>query len=820
MCTNKLIHVTFSCTGVIAFLLFCGAGALCVPTEVSNICGSSGIMYNCRNNHLKSIPSTIPSNVIAIDASENMITTLYDNSFTGFDNLIAIYLQRNEIYHIQKNAFQDLPHLCILDLNTNLLTKESVDQGIFGNMSSLLDLQLASNYPNGGFPYEEIGRLKSLQNLSLSAYALTRHFPSNFGSLKKLEKLEIHDIDVSLLNNNSFENMAELTIEHLFLDFINNGACANIDEDLLWPFSNLKGLRFQTYCGMRYAVRPLRSLQFRKLDYLDFSRTFPTNNNVQILKDEDLKYLRNICTKTFILRDAGIVWIETMGSAMFMKCLERIDLSRNMLRSSPFLFALLEATHIKVIDISYQSHCGPIHYNTLNSNQMLQETTINFTFSTSIEELNFSYSSLEPRALPTSITGNNVQRIDISYTMIELCSPRYDHISMLLPRLSHFYLSGLPCGDLNVFFLKDLYSLSELYIRHANLDIGLEKDTKAELLRYLNKLKVIDLSDNNLQRLHPNLFQSQAWSLETLLLNNNLLTSIPNALYTAFSLRHIELRSNKLASFSEEDISILNHLMHVQIDVTGNPIDCSCNAIESLHWMHNHYEKFLNLNETHCNEEPNRSVLSVITNIRPLQLQCVSRLWLQITVSVFSSTFLFLAICAISYRYRMIVCYALLRIRLFWKRGFSKITLGNETTFDAYISYSPSDYFWVSSHLFTALNNENLKISLQDKDFLPGNNFAEEVVTHINKSRYVIFVITETFIKSDWGSYEIQVAKIHAIHTKAKLILIIKDNLQIEDLPRDLLYIWWKIKHLTYNENDTEIKRAKFWKRLMSKIKE
>jgi hypothetical protein len=174
----------------------------------------------------------------------------------------------------------------------------------------------------------------------------------------------------------------------------------------------------------------------------------------------------------------------------------------------------------------------------------------------------------------------------------------------------------------------------------------------------------------------------------------------------------------------------------------------------------------------------------------------------------------------ITYRYRMIVRYGLLRIRLFWKQGFSNLAGGIEPTIDAYISYSPSDSLWVTSKLFTVLHNENLRISLQDRDFTPGNPFAEEVVTHINKSKYVIFVITETFINSDWGSYEIQVAKIHAIHTKAKLLLIIKDNIQIEDLPRDLLYIWWKIKPFAYNDSDTEIKRAKFWKRLISKIKE
>jgi Leucine-rich repeat (LRR) protein len=98
--------------------------------EVSNICGRSGTMYTCRNSHLTSIPRNVPSHVIAIDASGNNITTLHDNSFRGLGNLRAIYLERNKIHHIQRSAFKDLPHLCVLDLYKNRLTNESVDPAV------------------------------------------------------------------------------------------------------------------------------------------------------------------------------------------------------------------------------------------------------------------------------------------------------------------------------------------------------------------------------------------------------------------------------------------------------------------------------------------------------------------------------------------------------------------------------------------------------------------------------------------------------------------------------------------------------------------
>jgi hypothetical protein len=498
------IFISFSLTtGITVLLLFCGAGALCVTRKVTNICGASGIMYSCRNSHLKTIPRNVPSHAIALDVSENDITTLYDDSFTGLDNLRAIQLQRCNIHHIQKNAFQGLPHLCLLDLIDNQLSRDSVEKGVFRNMLSLQDLQIAFNFPNGGFPDEEITRLRSLQSLSLSANDLSRYFPSNFEKLKKLVNLAIYDIDASRLTNNSFENLAELPIEHLTLNFIDNGACDTINEDLLWSFPYLTGLRFRTLCGMLYAVRPLRSLQFRTLDYLDFTRTYPSNFDVQNLKEEDVKYLRNICVKNFILKGTKIVRIETMGQALFMNCLERIDLSGNMLQSSMFVAAVLEAPRIKIIDISHQSYeyCGPVDYNILNSIEKVPPTWGNLTLSASIEELNFAYTrSFAPRTffIAMWVIGTHVQRVDISYSTLEVCSNKYRQLSAFLPRLSYLNLSGLPCGDLNVAFLKDLHSLSELYMRHASLNVGLKKDSKAQLLRNLKNLKVLNLSDNSL----------------------------------------------------------------------------------------------------------------------------------------------------------------------------------------------------------------------------------------------------------------------------------------------------------------------------------
>jgi hypothetical protein len=393
-------------------------------------------MYDCRNSHLTAIPRNIPSHVIAIDASYNNITALYDGSFTGLGNLRAIYMQFSYLHRIQKNAFQDLPYLCILDFYTNNLTTESVDQGVFENIPSIQVLQLAYNYLNGGVPYKEIGSLHSLQTLSLCANDLIPHFPSEFRNLKALQTLTIGCIDASIVNNKSFENLAGLPIHYLHLSFSDNGACFSINGYLLWHFPDLKGLAILTYCGMRYALKPLKLLQFRKMDYLDFRRSVPSDG-VQSLKEENLKYLRNICVKNFISRRTKLVWIASMRSSLFMKCLERIDLSRNMLQGILFINALLEATRIKVIDKSYQGRLGPVNYNALNSNDKERGVAVNLTLSKSIEEINFSFTSFAPHPTFTTIwlIGYNLQKVDISYSALEACSNSYGPIIVFFYRV-------------------------------------------------------------------------------------------------------------------------------------------------------------------------------------------------------------------------------------------------------------------------------------------------------------------------------------------------------------------------------------------------
>ncbi|XP_062580393.1 toll-like receptor 4 [Saccostrea cucullata] len=803
--------------------------AKCLSIYKNNICGTGGVYYDCQNQEFTSVPKVNVSGVVAIDLSYNNITNLTNSDFEGMDALKALYFTRNKLQRIEKNAFQHCSQLCILDLAGNGLTKDSIEEGAFRYLTALEDLRMNDNpFSKGGYPDVEIGRLTSLRNFTLDAtYYLS--FSTEFQRLKRLRYLQILPSAYFWFDNYSFMNLGNLSIEYLDLQFSDHSACYHDIEDIFWPFSSLKGLTFQTFCGLRYVLKSLKSLKrlkFNQMEYINFTRSSPFNGEPVLLNDYDVAFLKNICVKFLSLQDTNTVGIPTLNPSIFMECIEEIDVSHNSIYTYSTFVMFLQARRIKLVNFSHLNDCRlpSSRGKLLEMREMLpKRPPVNATLSKSLEEIDVSYTYAKPTLLlyvQLKIFATNLKKINFQYIGFPLCS--LNNIELHFPSLRSIDVSGSSCDNLNLHFLKHLPSLTEVYMRNTKLNIGLATDVNGTFFRGLSKLTMVDFSENALKELPADLFLSQASSMKCLILESNSFTTIPRALNFIPRLEFLDLRSNKLSYFSKESISIIDNLPNIMIDIRNNPFDCSCNALESLKWIRDNIKKFVYLNRAQCNEMegPRIPVLKIINNLRALELKCISQLWLDISISIVSSMFLIVLVVAMMYRYRIILRYGVLRIRLFWRRGFANNLTRDSSAFDTYISYSPVDSLFVSLHLYPKLQEENLRISFRDKDFKPGSTFAEEVVEFINISKCVVFVVTQTFLKYDWGTYEIQVAKIHAIHKNARILLIIKDDIEVEDLPRDLLYVWWKIKPIRWPDANNAAKREKFWRKFIKSIKE
>ncbi|CAC5369405.1 unnamed protein product [Mytilus coruscus] len=72
--------------------------------------------------------------------------------------------------------------------------------------------------------------------------------------------------------------------------------------------------------------------------------------------------------------------------------------------------------------------------------------------------------------------------------------------------------------------------------------------------------------------------------------------------------------------------------------------------------------------------------------------------------------------------------------------------------------------------------SKGFSLCLYHKDFKGGTPIAECIVEAINSSRKVAFVITEDFLESSWGTYEIEMTRTHAFQEGRESMIIVTEG--------------------------------------------
>ncbi|CAC5399337.1 unnamed protein product [Mytilus coruscus] len=90
---------------------------------------------------------------------------------------------------------------------------------------------------------------------------------------------------------------------------------------------------------------------------------------------------------------------------------------------------------------------------------------------------------------------------------------------------------------------------------------------------------------------------------------------------------------------------------------------------------------------------------------------------------------------------------------------------------------------------------ERLQPLFVSQGFQRWNAYCRLHVEAINSSRKVVFVITENFLDSSWGTYEIEMTRMHAFREgrESMVIVILKDDIKKDKLPKALKEIWYKV---------------------------
>ncbi|XP_030853104.1 platelet glycoprotein V-like [Strongylocentrotus purpuratus] len=156
---------------------------------------SLGTRAICTRLGLRSVPQDLPSNTTLLDLSINLITTLYDESFTYLPDIITLALRRNQLSVIEEGAFGHLGNLKQLILERNRLM--SLPAGLLSSNRLLSVLLLGRNklssIPTNALPLSDNINLFDLTNNNISFIK-----PSDFTPLQNyLARNNIIDIEKS-----------------------------------------------------------------------------------------------------------------------------------------------------------------------------------------------------------------------------------------------------------------------------------------------------------------------------------------------------------------------------------------------------------------------------------------------------------------------------------------------------------------------------------------------------------------------------------------------------------------------------------------------
>lgn len=115
--------------------------------------------------------------------------------------------------------------------------------------------------------------------------------------------------------------------------------------------------------------------------------------------------------------------------------------------------------------------------------------------------------------------------------------------------------------------------------------------------------------------------------------------------------------------------------------------------------------------------------------------------------------------------------------------------------YDAFISYSHKDSQWVREVLLPKLESHAFKVCIDFRDFPGGGGAIRNMEKAVIDSKRVILVLTENYIKSEWGEFENLMARtLDPAAIKRKVIPVLRESC---DIP---LYL----KILTYRDLRSE----------------
>ena len=768
-------------------------------------------------------------------------------------------MSSNGIIGLEDLALSNITELEMLDLDNNSLTINGTFKSpdVFADLPNLEILRLQANTakqtPPGVKYMSNISpqSLLKLKELYLDGTEMMS-FGTNFRDLRNLEKIDFTGkyakCNIIALNDKTFENTPK--VRYLNLAFCN---LSYVGFHTFETLSNLNNVNLSNNVALGFVS--LRNISYglqsaRNLHVLDYSKVHKQFGLSTELRSCDVWFLENTTIKELHLDSNRMALIERNALLLFPTSLEVISANQNMLNFGPYVLQIGCLSNLKRVEINQQNtfadpraynievdikentrhgdgtcvvpeskgkrpNCNYLYNNHINLvtdfTMPLNLTTLNFRGG------NFPLLPINSVDKPKFNISGQLESIDASHNVLSaLHTPLFE-----LPRLIHLNLSNNFASVIDNTTTLMAPELITLDISNNFLGQALSQDIDGLVFKPLHYLKVLNLSANLITSL-PGIRVLN--NLTTLHLAFNSISEVPRTLETLENLTELDLRQNKIFTLPLELLRQLHRTAqrtsrNVSVDLSNNTLEISCENLEFLEWIVQHPNYFKRLDKYMYRSNNDIKVMKskeLERKVESLKKNCKNYTAVIVVSMIFIVGFIVCLLGGLVYRYRwrLRYLYYLAKSRY---RGYDIIPdEATEYKYDVFVSYAEEDYLFIKDEICVELEEKHgLDLCLHQRNFLPGNYIAENILQAIKNSRMIAIVLTDKFLNSKWCIYEYNMARMESIYSRNGenvIVCVMLEEINNKFLSPDLIETLDSETFLKYPQDQNE--KPYFWEML------
>ncbi|XP_045193560.2 toll-like receptor 4 [Mercenaria mercenaria] len=448
--------------------------------------------------------------------------------------------------------------------------------------------------------------------------------------------------------------------------------------------------------------------------------------------------------------------------------------------------------NLKDLDISYmKSRFLEIDYGFLQSKSEVQNCNGYSYFEMISKAQNLFLNGI----WSTNFYGNN-SLVDLSACIINVKSLHlkrnnmvYLNVTIKWPKENDFKTIDLSQNGmeyLNPDFFIGLTSLEFIDLAGNKLSFMERSKEFSALFANFQDLRHCNMSHNKLTFIPKHMFKNNARIVE-LDLSSNDLTSVNFDLEQLTDIRLLSLKNNRFKFLNERDFTKLDFLMQlrnnvINIDITGNPLECSCKSTKFLKWISsklqpctNHFYQCQLEGQTYSIDE------TVIEEAKYLCIRtAIIITWTCVTVAI-----IIVIVSMAVFLYLRVKRNKRKQAKETFLRGLGEGILSQK--YLCFLSFSSNE----DNDLITELGrsiDETLKtltgiperslVCIGDLDFRPGYPVVEEIFRMVNQSYVMVCLVSKEFCASKWCDLELKIAN----ENNKPIILIFKEEVQRSEM--------------------------------------